>query len=441
MKKNFVFLVLLLTNFSCKQNNEYKAYLSDPKLFCDAVHELNSVVMGNNFPPMVAARNYAYASIAAYETIAKGYPDKYASLAGQIHGLTAMPMPDTTKPINYDLAALLSYIKVGEAVTFPQGSMQDYLNNILQTARDKGMPEDVEQASEEFSDTIVKAILAWTMKDHYLETRSATKYSVIDTPGRWVPTPPMYASAVEPHWKDIRTLVLDSADMFPPPPPPPFNIKDTNSFYYHEVMLSKHITDTLTPEEAFTADFWDDNPFKLNVSGHIMFANKKFSPAGHWNGVIGIAAIKAHFDFPATVYAYAETNIALFDAFIQCWWAKFTYNTVRPETVIDKYIDFNWRPHLQTPAFPEYTCGHCVISGAATEVLTHVFGDNFHYTDSTEMEFGINNRSFTSFKAAANETAISRFYGGIHFKNSTEISHNMGVGVGDYIVQKLTMKK
>lgn len=389
---------------------------------------------------MVAARNYAYASIAAYETIAKGYPNRYISLAGQVHGLKPLPQPDKSKPINYDLAALLSYIKVGEAVTFPEGSMHDYIANILKTARDKGLPKDVEDASEQFADSISKAIIRWSSKDNYLQTRSATKYSVSDAAGRWVPTPPMYASAVEPHWKDIRTMVLDSADMFQPPPPPPFNVTDSNSFYYKQVMMSKHIIDTLTDEEAFTADFWDDNPFKMNVSGHIMFANKKFSPAGHWNGVIGIAAIKAKNDFPATVYAYAKTNIALFDAFIQCWWAKYTYNTIRPETVINKYFDMGWRPHLQTPAFPEYTCGHCVISAAATEVLTDVFGNNFAYTDSTESEFDINNRSFTSFKDAALETARSRFYGGIHFKNSTNISHDMGVHVGDYVVEKLKMK-
>ena len=322
--KKFTAFALLVLLFSCKQNTEYKAYLSDPKLFCDAVHELNSVVMGNNFPPMVAARNYAYASIAAYEAIAKGYPNRYISLAGQVHGLKPLPQPDTTKPINYDLAALLSYIKVGEAVTFPEGSMHDYTANILKTARDKGLPKDVEDASEQFADSISKAIIRWSAKDNYLQTRSASKYSVLDTPGRWVPTPPMYASAIEPHWKEIRTMVLDSANMFPPPPPPPFNVKDSNSFYYKQVMLSKHIIDTLTDEEAFIADFWDDNPFKLNVSGHIMFANKKFSPGGHWNGVIGIAAIKAKDDLPATVYAYAKTNIALFDAFIQCWWAKYT---------------------------------------------------------------------------------------------------------------------
>src|SRR5580698_3259449 len=121
-----------------------------------------------------------------------------------------------------------------------------------------------------------------------------------------------------------------------------------------------------------------------------------------------IAAIKSGAYFPKTVAAYAKTSIALFDAFIQCWNIKYTYNTLRPETAINKYIDPNWRPHLQTPPFPEYTCGHCTVSAAAAEALTSVFGDNFAYTDSTELEFGIKSRPYKSFRDAALETRYSR---------------------------------
>ena len=101
---------------------------------------------------------------------------------------------------------------------------------------------------------------------------------------------------------------------------------------------------------------------KLNVSGHVMFVTKKFSPTGHWMNIVGIAAEKAKADFNTTVCAYAKTSIAMFDAFIQCWDVKFKYNTVRPETVINKYFDPNWQPFLQTPPFPEYTCGHSTVS-------------------------------------------------------------------------------
>ena len=172
-----------------------------------------------------------------------------------------------------------------------------------------------------------------------------------------------------------------------------------------------------------------------------MFGSKKFSPSGHWMSIIGIAAKKANADFATTIYAYAKTGIALFDAFIQCWDVKYKYNTVRPETVINKYFDPEWHPYLQTPAFPEYTCGHSTCSASAAEALTNVFGDNFAYTDSTELEFGIPNRSYKSFRAAAEENNWARFYGGIHFHNSCIQSTIVGSQVGDYVATKLKMKK
>ncbi len=441
MKRLFVCLCMIASLYSCKPNLQYKSYLHDPQLFSNTVHELNGVVMGNNFPPMIAARNYTYGAIAAYEIIAAGYPNRYQSLAGQLKGLTkvARPLPNT--PVDFQLAALLAYIKVGEAVTFPEGSMQDYKDSILTIARNKGLPEDIEKASQTFADSMGASIIRWSKKDNYAETRSAEKYTVRDEPGRWVPTPPMYAQAAEPHWMDIRCMAMDSCRQFLPPPPIPFNITDKKSAYYQQVMAIKNVTDSLTDEQKHIAEFWDDNPFKLNVSGHLMFATKKFSPSGHWMSVIGIASKKAKLDFDETVYAYAKTSVALFDAFIQCWQVKYTYNTVRPETVINKYIDPNWRPYLQTPAFPEYTCGHSTISSAAAEALTDIFGNNFSYTDSTELEFGIKNRSFKSFRDAALENNMARFYGGIHFHPSCIVSTEEGKKIGDYIVAKLKMKK
>jgi hypothetical protein len=441
MKRIFAgLLAILVIAQSCKKSTEYKAYLNDPVLFSQTVHELNSVVMGNNFPPIVASRNYTYAAIAAYEVVAAGYPDKYNSLAGQIKDLKAMPKPAGDK-VNFPLAALLAYIKVGEAVTFPEGSMQQYRDSILAVARDKGLPSDEEAQSKAFADTVSKALIAWSKGDNYAKTRGAQKYTVMDVPGRWVPTPPMYADAAEPNWKQIRPLVMDSATQFVPPAPIPFNMKDSSSEYYEQVKAVKEAGENLNKEQEHIALFWDDNPFKLNVSGHVMFSTKKFSPPGHWMGIVGIAAQKAKSDFAETVYAYAITAIASFDAFIQCWEAKYRYETVRPETVINKYLDAEWRPLLQTPAFPEYTCGHSTVSSSAAEALSKVFGDNFSYTDSTEQEFGIENRSFKSFRHAAEENNLARFYGGIHFHPSCLVSTDYGKKVGQLVVSRLNMKK
>ena len=426
---------------ACNTKTDYEKIFSDPMLFAHTVHELNTVVMGNNFAPIVASRNYTYASIAAYEVVAAALPDQYRSLAGQLNGLKSVPSLSPGEKINYGFASLLAFCKLGEAVTFPVGSMKEFTDSLKMLAKDHGMPTDIFNNSIAFADTVGSAILDWSKGDNYLQTRGAPEYTVLDSPGRWVPTPPAYSPAAEPHWNQIRPLVLDSATQFVPPPPYKFDMVNKNSDYYKEVISIKNAGDSLTEEQMHIADFWDDNPFKLNVSGHLMFGTKKFSPPGHWMSIVGIAAEKAHADFATTVTAYAKTSIALFDAFIQCWDEKYRHNTIRPETVINKFLDPNWRPHLQTPPFPEYTCGHSTCSAAAAEALTSVFGDNFPYTDSTELEFGIRSRSYKSFRDAAIENNWARFYGGIHYHYSCIVSTEYGAKVGALVANKLVMKK
>ena len=441
MKHFYLIVAAALLLFSSCKKKDYKTILHDPTLYAHTVFELNNVVMGNNFSPPVASRNYAYASVAGYEVIAAGYPDKYKSLVGQLNGFKEVAQPEKRKEIDYEYASLLAFCKVGEAVTFPEGSMKYMTDSLHQIAVDHGMPSDVITNSENYAVAVFKSILAWSKRDNYLQTRSMSKFAIKDSAGRWVPTPPGYFEAVEPHWGEIRTMVMSNANQYIVPPPPDYNITNKNSKYYNEVMMSKNVGDHLTPEQIHMADFWDDNPQKMNVAGHVMFITKKFSPPGHWLSVVGIAAQQVKADFPTTVCAYAKTAIALFDGFIESWAAKFKYKTVRPETVIDKYFDPNWRPHLQTPPFPEYTCGHCTISAAAAEALSSVLGDKIAYTDTTEVQFGIKSRSFKSLTEAANETAMSRFYGGIHFHNSCLVSHDFGKVVGDSVVKKLVMKK
>jgi hypothetical protein len=441
MYRSLVVACVIAGLAACKSKQDYDVVFKDANLYCAAVYELNTVVMGNNFPPIIGSRNYLYANVAAYEVVAGGYPHQYISLAGQVNGLTPLPLPMPGKPINVEFAALLAFCKLGEAVTFPAGSMKDYVDSLKKLATDHGMPEGVYANSIVYADTVSAAVMKWSKKDNYLQTRGAPEYTVMDSPGRWIPTPPAYASAMEPHWNTIRPVVMSSASQFMPPPPYTFNVTDKKSDYYREMLSIRNAGDSLTEEQTHIADFWDDNPFKLNVSGHLMFGTKKFSPPGHWMSIVGIAAKKAKADFPTTVCAYAKTAIALFDAFIECWDEKFRHNTMRPETAINKYMDPNWRPHLQTPPFPEYTCGHSTCSAAAAETLTSVFGDNFNYTDTTELEFGIKSRTYPSFRAAAIENNWARFYGGIHFHQSCIVSTEQGKKIGALVVEKLKMKK
>jgi membrane-associated phospholipid phosphatase len=206
-------------------------------------------------------------------------------------------------------------------------------------------------------------------------------------------------------------------------------------------MEVKRTVDSLTDEQRHIADFWDDNPFKMNVTGHVMFATKKFSPAGHWMNITGIASQTAKADFNTTVAAYAKTAVALFDAFISCWDEKYRSQYVRPETVINASVDPDWRPYIQTPPFPSYTSGHSTISAAAAEVMTEFFGEKLSFTDTSLLAFGIESRRIASFRDAAQEASISRLYGGIHYRFDLDAGNAAGRGIGELVVRRLRMKK
>lgn len=425
---------------SCKNSGNYQDFAHDPLLYCKTVKKLNDIVLENNFPPMIGSRNYAYANIAAFEVVAAGNDSSYQSLAGQIKSLAPVQKWKGGS-IDYPLAAILAFTKVGNAVTFPEGSMMDYYEKIVHQADSAGMPEEMLENSKIYADQVVDHIMTWSKKDNYAQTRSAEKYTVTDEDGRWVPTPPMYAQGLEAHWKEIRTMVLDSASECSPGPAPAFNMKDSINVFFREAKEVQTIGEGLDKQQEHIADFWDDNPFKMNVSGHVMFATKKFSPSGHWMNIAGIAAQKSKADFNATVYAYAKTAIGLFEGFISCWDEKYRSNVIRPETVINKYMDPEWRPYIQTPPFPSYTSGHSVISAAAAEVMTDIYGDNFQYNDTSSTEFGIAPRSFNSFRAASQEAGLSRIYGGIHYRSDVDSGYVQGLKVGKLVVERLKMRK
>ena len=416
------------------------AYTDDPLLFSRTVKSLNDIVLENNFAPMVAARNYAYATVAAYECVAAG-DSGLPSLAGQIRHMPPMPRPKSGSRVDFPLAALLSLVKVGNEVTFPEGSMMRHYESLLRSADSAGLPRRVIKDTRVFSDSVVFRVLSWSRGDGYNATRGGERYSLKDDPALWRPTPPMYATGLEPHWRTVRPFVLDSAPQFKPPPPPAFDMQDRNGVYFRALMEVKRSVDSLTEEQKHIAEFWDDNPFEMHVTGHVMFATKKFSPPGHWMNITGIAAKASGADFNTTVAAYAKTAVALFDAFISCWDEKYRSQYVRPETVINASVDPDWRPFIQTPPFPSYTSGHSTISAAAAEVMTEFFGDSLSFTDTSLLEFGIANRRIASFREAAQEASISRLYGGIHYRFDLDAGNAAGREIGMLVVRRLRMRK
>jgi hypothetical protein len=416
-------------------NGDYRAQPPDAELLHSAVQQMTNVIVYDIFSPPQASRAYAYASVAAYEAL-RHDDSTYQSLAGQLNGLTAVPMPRPDSEYYFPLAGVHAFMTVGKTLTFSQKRMDSLRTAMHERIRDMGVPEPVFRRSVAYGEEVAQHILGWSKTDNFLQTRGMPKYTVTSDDGRWKPTPPAYMDAVEPNWARLRPFVMDSSGQFRPKPPHPFDIKEGSSFY-REVKEVYEAGKNLTEEQRAIAAFWDCNPYVMNVRGHAMYATKKITPGGHWMGIVATAAHKSRASLLQSSEAYALTALALADGFISSWEEKFRSNVVRPETMINAHLDEGWQPLLQTPPFPEYTSGHSVISTAAATVLTSAFGDNFAFTDSTEMTYGLPVRSFTSFNQAAAEAAISRLYGGIHYRMAIEAGITQGRGVGELVVQRI----
>ncbi len=438
----FIYFWCFCLLISCNSNEEYKKTINDPETYNAIVKNLSDVVVYDIFSPPVASRVHLYPSIAAYEIIQKKLPEKYNSLVNQLNGLDPIPDPKFDKEnVNMNLAAIHAFIEVGKNLIFSEAKVIDFQKKLYDGFKRKGLPNREFKASIKYGELVSDFMMDWASKDMYNQTRTFPKYTILEEDEYWKPTPPDYMDGIEPHWKEIRTLVLDSSNQFPPKPPKPFNMKKGSPFY-KELMEVYEIGRKLNKEEIEIASFWDCNPFVTHHRGHAMFATKKISPGGHWIGITTIATRVAKSSFDETVNAYANVSIALFDAFISCWDEKWETIVVRPETLINKYIDEDWLPVLQTPPFPEYTSGHSVISRAAALALTDIYGDNFQFTDTSEKEYGLPDRKFNSFISASEEAAISRLYGGIHYMMAIEEGVAQGQELGEFIVNKIqTLKK
>jgi hypothetical protein len=438
--KKILFSLQVLTTvifFSCGKTTP--KIINDADVIHSNINQLTEIIIYDVFTPPVAARIYAYTSLAAYEAIRFSNPD-YASVAEKLNGFSTMPQPEKGKQYNFTLAATKAFCTVAFNVRiFSDTVLHKYEDSILLVFKES-VPQDVYDRSVDFGKNVGTTVLARAGKDMYKETRGMSKYLGSDANGKWQPTPPDYFDGVEPYYRLIKPFALDTSSQFRPLPPPAYN-KDTSSFFYAMVKEVYTVNQTLSEEQKTIAYYWDDNPFVMQHSGHLMFANKKITPGGHWMGIATIASRKTNADAVKTALAYCLTSAALLDAFISCWDAKYFYEYVRPITLINGWIKREWNSYLQTPPFPEYTSGHSTISGASAEVLTSLFGDNFSFHDNSDSAYIGMTRDFTSFKQAAAEASISRLYGGIHYKLSLDSGLARGGMVGKNLLLKTGVSK
>ena len=445
-------IAIILPQSCQEESKEYdKVAAENPEFLHRSVKKLTDIIVHNIFSPPVASRIYAYPSIAAYEVMAQANDSSYQSLAGQLTDFKEVPMPVEGKEYCFTLASVHAFLTAGKSFIFTEDDITAFQAEIQEEFKATGMPNSVFKNSLAYGEKVAQHIVNWSKSDMYAESRTFPKYALSNDESKWEPTPPDFMDGIEPAWNRIRPFALDSAQQFPPDVPTAFN-KDKNSQFYKETLIvyekgkkysdeeKEELSDEVK-EQIAIAEFWDCNPFVSHHQGHVMFATKKITPGGHWINIVSLAARQAKSDFMETAEAYALTSIALADGFISCWDEKYRSNLIRPETYINRYIDENWEPLLQTPPFPEYTSGHSVISNAASVALTSIYGNDFAFDDTSEEEYGLPTRSFTSFFNASEEAAVSRLYGGIHYEPAIYNGVTQGKNVGRFVVSKLQLKK
>ena len=425
-------IFLVYCNFSFAQQ--------DGGLFSKANADVTDVIVHDVFSPPVASRIYLYCGIAAYETTLRSSGNKkYVSLCKQLNGLESLPAP--VGKVNAVIACVSAFYNTALHYVFSEAALRDSFEREL--AKFKTIRKNnplLFKNSVDYGKLVADSIFQWSKSDNYAATRKKRRYSFLKQPGKWIPSPPAYMAAVEPYWGEMRTAVKGSEKAYAISSPEIFSIDSASKFYE----LAKEVYEAgnnMSPEQNAIAGFWDCNPFNVQTRGHLMFGIKKLSPGGHWINIALISAKKSKADLITETAAYALTAIAIYDAFIHCWTEKYTSNLIRPETYINNYIDARWHPLLQTPPFPEYPSGHSVVSLAAATILTDFFGDDFSFDDDTEVDYGLPVRSFTSFFDAANEAAISRLYGGIHYKEAIENGKLLGKRTAKYVLQNVKIKR
>ena len=419
---------LLLLSISGKSQN------ADTRFVEDGIHALNEVLIRDITSPPVASRNYVYPLIAFYESV-RPSDNTYKSFAGQLNGLQVLP--EITKGLTYDwlTAGMTAFYKTSYGLVFSKELYQKYWDTINVSLTKRGIPKDVYDRSVQYGEQVAAHILKWAKEDKLAYIRTLPRFTPSREAGKWKQTSPDYMEAVEPYWTKIRPMALSKPDQFLLPPPVAFK---SDQF----LKACKEVYETgnnITKEQAQIADFWDCNPFATQTVGHLMYAVKKISPAGHWIGITGVAIREKKQNLIEALYSYSLVSIGIFDAIIACWDEKFRSDYIRPVTAIQQLISPVWQPRLQTPPFPEYPSGHSVISNASATILSSIFG-SFSYTDDVEVPYGLPKRNFTSFSQAANEAAISRLYGGIHYREAIENGKIMGTNVGNNVLQKIKLR-
>ncbi len=383
--------------------------------------------------PPAASRVIGYFGVSLYESVVPGMP-RHWPLGGQLNDLGWTPAWCTHgHGMHWPLAANAALPRLLKgllpAATPATVATIDALEAQLAASlrADDAVAVKVATRSEAYGREVADAILAWAAGDGYA-TVIALPFTPPVGPGLWVPTPPAnIANPLLPHWGKMRPFSMVTGSEFAPPPPPPYST-DPASLFFAQAKQVRDQSLANTPETIAIAKFWADA------------GPGTATPPGHWVSILNQIATNEGLGLDVAAEAYAKLGIAVADAFICCWDAKFVHNLLRPVTYVQAQIDAAWLPLIATPPFPAYASGHSTQSGAAYVVLEDVLGD-VAFTDHTHDALGHPARSFSTFAQAADEAAVSRLYGGIHYAFDNDAGLDAGERIGKNVLRSIVWRR
>ncbi len=364
--------------------------------------------------PPAAARAYGYVGVTLWEAVSPGVPGGL-SLAGQLNGYGGVtPERDLHWP------AVANAALAGISRRFYTSAASRQAIDAMEADFHRRFEDDVPAALLERSAargrTVADAVWAWSLGDRY-SAMNDCPWTPPEGAGIWSPTPPGFDGAVQPCWGELRPFHLSAPSACAAGAHAPYS-EDPESEFYREALEVYETVNNVTEEQRTIAFFWAD------------LAGESATPAGHSLSIAAQALEQVDASMDLAAETFARVGIGESDAFIAAWATKYHYGLMRPVTYINRMMDPDWTPILDTPPFPAFTSGHSNDVGAASTIMTAIFGDGFAFVDHTNDDLGFAPRSFGSFYEAAEESALSRLYGGIHYRMDIELGLEQGQCVG-----------
>ncbi len=386
--------------------------------------------------PTYCSRALGYLGLTMYETVVGGSTNQI-SVASQLPTLPALPRQIRATKYNYLLA-----LNAGQAYMLknlfefapPERLIKiDSLEKAILEKNKIGVPTEEVDRSIIFGKTMAEAIFEWSKSDggyQAFKQNFVPTYSFPMGPLYWVP--PVNGQVISmfplhPFWGKNRTFSPENSKI-PVPTMVTFSrVMDSEYFKMMEEVYQKNIR--LTVEEKEIAAWWGDDP------------TEAFTPPGHSYSLAYQVITKEKLDLFSAAETYARVGMAVADAFVNCWKAKYKYHCERPSTYIRANINPSFVQYWPEPPFPAFYSGHSVQGAASATVLEALFGKNYAFTDNSHLgrekdvfrNVDFKPRKFNSFWEAAEESALSRFYGGIHTKADNETGLTEGKKIGENI--------